>query len=263
MQFSLVASDFDETLLVGGQILPGTREAIAAFRARGGLFGVCSGRDDASLTCALRQAELEYDFMVCLNGALVLVDGQAVVRHSLPPDYTRCLPLLESQCVFYVIVAEGERVLWRAGRYASVWSEASMHKYLDEVSWDCSMRSGPEQLSHPALQISCRMPDAPSAQELAKLLCEMGLDACHNGTYVDIMPAGVDKAAGVDTICKHFSVPGEQTAVIGDGANDIPMLKKFHGVAMAHASEWVRRQAASTASSVVEALWRIQEEGHR
>ena len=260
MRYSLFASDFDGTLLIDGEIPPGTREAVAAFRGAGGRFGICSGRDDASLSHAVEKAGLECDFLICLNGAQVLVDGRTVECRALEDGYTRCLPLLEERSVFYIIAAAGERVLWRSEGCPHIWGEPSMEEYLREITRGCALRGEPAELEGPALQISCRLPDAAQATALSEALRAMGFNACPNERYVDIMAPGVDKAGGIERICRHFGVPASRVAVIGDGQNDIPMLQKFHSFAMARAAETVRRQASATAHSVGEALGRIQEE---
>lgn len=49
----------------------------------------------------------------------------------------------------------------------------------------------------------------------------------------DVDSAAVSKAQGVEAVIKHFGIPRENTYAIGDGANDVTMLKAVgHGIAM-------------------------------
>jgi HAD superfamily hydrolase (TIGR01484 family) len=53
---------------------------------------------------------------------------------------------------------------------------------------------------------------------------------------IDVHPAGVDKAAGLQAVCRHIGVTAAQVAAFGDDTNDIAMLRWAQlGVAMEHA----------------------------
>jgi len=68
-----------------------------------------------------------------------------------------------------------------------------------------------------------------------KLREEFGsvLNPTRNGSFMDISPAGVDKATGLARYARLAGVPRENVWTVGDNHNDIPMLKAFHGCAIA------------------------------
>ena len=82
-----LASDFDNTLFCMFQeetYRPGDREAIRAFQAQGGLFGISTGR---SLT-GVRQAtgdNVAYDFYILANGSLVLDKHLRTLQKKVVP----------------------------------------------------------------------------------------------------------------------------------------------------------------------------------
>lgn len=70
------------------------------------------------------------------------------------------------------------------------------------------------------------------------------------GFYLEMMPLGVDKAYGIDRLLRRMGYSRHQTICCGDGFNDIPMIEYAGiGVAMANASEIVRRKADYVAPS--------------
>ena len=55
---------------------------------------------------------------------------------------------------------------------------------------------------------------------------------------VDIVPKGISKANGIDQVCKRYGILQSETMGIGDGENDIGMLKHCAiGIAMGNATE--------------------------
>ena len=65
-------------------------------------------------------------------------------------------------------------------------------------------------------------------------------DAC----ILELVPAGVDKGAGLEAAANLLGIPLSETIAVGDGFNDLPMiLRAGLGCAMANAPEAVQRQA--------------------
>lgn len=84
--------------------------------------------------------------------------------------------------------------------------------------------------------------------------------------WLDINPEGTSKAHGLSAVCENLGVSTEHTLALGDGANDISMLKfAGYGVAMGNARQEVKASANNTtlpvhqdgAAAVLEALARI------
>jgi len=54
---------------------------------------------------------------------------------------------------------------------------------------------------------------------------ELIISSHHDGTFLDIMPPGIDKGSAVAFIQKHFGVEDARTVVAGDSENDWAMLR--------------------------------------
>lgn len=73
-----------------------------------------------------------------------------------------------------------------------------------------------------------------------------------SGDCGEILPTDVDKAVAMEDVLKHFGLPNEASVAIGDGHNDVGMLRLAAvGIAMGNASAGVR-QAADLVTDVVE-----------
>lgn len=70
---------------------------------------------------------------------------------------------------------------------------------------------------------------------------------------VDIIPADGGKGIGVEKILEHYSISKDESIAIGDGANDIEMLKAVGiGVAMGNAKDDVKAHADLVCKDVSE-----------
>lgn len=73
-------------------------------------------------------------------------------------------------------------------------------------------------------------------------LCDITL--WHDGGAFDITPKGGSKQLGIQKVVEHFGYSLEEIAAIGDGYNDIPMIRYAGtGIAMGNARDPVKEVA--------------------
>ena len=70
-----------------------------------------------------------------------------------------------------------------------------------------------------------------------------------NTHSLDIVPAGVNKARGVENLLRVKNWEAE-VFVIGDESNDLPMIRHFNGYTVATAKDFVKREATKIFDSV-------------
>ncbi|MDR2097809.1 MAG: HAD family hydrolase [Spirochaetaceae bacterium] len=67
----------------------------------------------------------------------------------------------------------------------------------------------------------------------------------------EICPIGINKGAAVNLVLKHYGINKENSIAIGDGDNDIPMLKSCgHGIAMGNGDNELKKAAEYITDSV-------------
>jgi HAD superfamily hydrolase (TIGR01484 family) len=102
-------------------------------------------------------------------------------------------------------------------------------------------------VGEPVSRVIIRDPDA-TAEDFVALAAELGL---HGTDYVvgwtawlDLAPVGISKAYGVEYVARELGVEQDDVLAIGDGRNDIELLRwAGRGVAMGQAVEEVRAAA--------------------
>jgi hydroxymethylpyrimidine pyrophosphatase-like HAD family hydrolase len=79
---------------------------------------------------------------------------------------------------------------------------------------------------------------------IANLIMPLSTATFSKPNYLEIIPVGVNKANALATVAQSLEVELSQSAAIGDGLNDLEMLREVGlGIAMGNASETVKSVA--------------------
>lgn len=188
---------------------------------------------------------LPYDGVAALNGAdCVLRDGRVVARHPIPR-------------------ADFERALVLAGRFGfPVALELDEGVFVDRLTPEVERLA--HLVAHPvpevvdlrklyARRMCCQMCFYCDAATERRVLAELpGLSASRwNPIFADITVRGVDKATGMAAFLHRFGLSAAEAMAVGDGGNDVPMLRAAGvGVAMGGGCEEARQAADFVAGDV-------------
>lgn len=79
-------------------------------------------------------------------------------------------------------------------------------------------------------------------RELAPMAERLGVDITFSSKrYLELMPAGVDKGAGLTRLADMLGIPMSEVIAVGDSANDLSMIKAAGlGVGVANVTDDVR-----------------------
>jgi HAD superfamily hydrolase (TIGR01484 family) len=255
----LVALDIDGTLLkwVEGagmtyeQIEPRVYDAVHRALESGAHVVLASGRSPHGMTRVadlldLRGQGEERVWVVASNGAVIFRYPPLEVVHEETFDAGPAVQaILERQPTALVAVEErgiGYRV---SGPFPE-----------GELSGEMIQTDLEDLVGGPVSRVIIRDPEA-SADDFVALADELGL---HGTNYVvgwtawlDLSPVGVDKASGLEHVCRELAVEAADVLAIGDGRNDIEMLQwAGRGVAMGQAIQEVIDAADDVTVSVYE-----------
>ena len=192
MSRKILFSDFDGTLFINGKVSDADREAIRRWRAAGHLFAMASGRHMTPLKVYLAQENVEWDYLLCLNGAEAFnAKGErmfeTLIDISLLPGLFRAI-VQEDGWANVCYGERGERVRTEP---CSTCNPDHAHYTEDHLSaFDrftqiCS--AAPDKSTEGALEIKRRVLD----------LYGDFVSAEYNGWSIDINAKGVSKASGI------------------------------------------------------------------
>lgn len=222
-----------------------TLQAVREARKRGIKVFIATGRP---LSFINNLGDMEYDGMMCVNGAYCL-DGEGNVISKTPvsrADIRRVVDAYPSH-PFPVLFAGVDTVLPCGFETLGHYAEA-VFKMLDIVPPPPARVE--DALEIDVLQVIGFFPAEDEERIMTEMLRDCDANRWHP-SFADCIARGTSKATGMDAICRHYGIDISETMAFGDGANDIEMLRHAGiGVAMGNAADDVKAAADVVTTSV-------------
>jgi Cof subfamily protein (haloacid dehalogenase superfamily) len=262
----LLALDIDGTLLNSRhELTPNVRSAVQEAGTRGVEIVLTSARGPSGLKIILRQLGIR-GYSVAFSGALVCRTGPDQPAEAIAGDR---MDLAAAR-----VVAQRGREL---GVSVGWWDFEEW--FVPELDGPATYEAGVigvppivrdlSRLEAPPFKLQC-MTSMEHIDRLRALRddCPEGLTGhFSNPNYLEVLSTGTDKARGLLRLGAALGIEPAQMAAIGDGENDLTMLKAVGlGVAVANARPSVQAAAAWITGSndedgVASAIERMQHEG--
>ena len=191
----LLASDFDGTLLVDKKINKRDIEGIKALRKKGHKFIISTGRTLLTMEGVIEKYNLEFDYLVLCNGAVILDKNKKVIKNNLV-DFKAVKKIYFSEEIDFDLVKKEEILNLKSGAVI-----------LSICTSDASIERG---------------------EEIKERLIEIfgdELSIFRNQFFVDISSKGSSKGEGLKEVLKLENKTLKDIYTIGDSFNDISMFE--------------------------------------
>lgn len=244
--------DIDGTLISirKHEIPPSTLEAIAKVRSKGVRTFLCTSRARQFLS---NIPGIEYDGLVCLTGAHCLDCNKNDIS---------CISMDPGDVVSAVNYARkhGQPIVGVASN--RIYLDNPYHPSIINLFGTGGLKPEDIEGGFVAFPDFSGVEDpvaTAGALNIMQLICffhsgaeedEVMSGMPHSHTqrwteaFVDIISKDTDKASGMENMRQHFGFSEDETMAVGDGANDIPMIKKAGiGIAMGNAARNVKDAA--------------------
>lgn len=240
---ALVACDVEGTLVrAGRRATPAVLDAVAAVRAAGHHLVVATGASLSSAVQVVRRLGVREGWVVAANGAITArlqADGYSVVDVRPLAAEPVCRLVARTRpdlSIAAEVVGTGYRVTKRFPE-----RELSGHQEVLGELHEVWARPTPRLVVY-----------GQWAQRLTPALRAAGVTAIPARVdWVDVTAAGVSKATALESIRVELGVALSRTVAIGDGENDLEMLRwAATSIAMGHAPESVRAAADRVTGTV-------------
>ena len=252
----LVALDIDGTLfanepstgLVEETISPAVVDAVRRAYAAGAHVVMATGRSTFGIAHVWDQLGLP------LNGAKVLsVASNGSVTFRYPPVEVRSTVTFDASAIVRLLMAEVPNA-------AVAVEEVGVGYRLNrpfpdgEITGEMRLQTVEELVAEPVTRVIIRDPHS-SEEEFVALAEKLGLSGTNYfigwTAWLDIAPEGISKASALADVAAELGVPQAEVLAIGDGRNDIEMLRwADRGVAMGQAPLEVQEAADDVTETV-------------
>ncbi len=215
----LVALDVDGTLVDESNVVSAAmRDTIQRVVDAGVPVLLATGRSWASALTVIEQLPFERVEHVCSNGAVLVRYPPFEVTDVLTFDPT---PVIEKVMQEHPDARLAVEVIGQGYRVTDHFPTGELHGEIEVVPL-ADLARGEE-----VTRIVVRDPNASEGEFIA-LAERLGLTgvsyAIGYTAWLDIAPEGVDKAHGLDRVCRRLGVAASDVLAIGDGRNDIEMV---------------------------------------
>lgn len=218
-----------------------TKKALRAAREKGVKLFVATGRHSSDIN---NLDELEFDGYITLNGAYCRVGDEVIFKQHIPHEDVAAFVKYEKEVepipAFFV----------EADRVSANMENEVITQMMDLVEFTPRpILPSTEFLGKEIFQLTAFFP-IEREEEIMK-----NLPGCVATrwfpTFTDIVAREVEKSAGLEKVGAYFGFHANEMMALGDGGNDISMLKYAGtGVAMGNANEEVKRAADYVTTSV-------------
>lgn len=253
----LLALDIDGTLLawVEGEgqtyekVSPAVYAAVHDALAAGTHIVLASGRSAHGMTriadlLNLPEAASDRLWVVASNGAVIFRYAPVEIVHEETFDARAAVAEVLSHHPEALVAVEERGVGYRINRPFPA----------GELTGDMIESDIDHMVGEPVSRVIIRDPSA-TADDFVALAEKVGL---HGTNYVvgwtawmDLSPVGVSKASGLDHVAAELGVSAADVIAIGDGRNDLEMLRwAGRGVAMGQAVDEVKAAADAVTDTV-------------
>ncbi|MFF2909313.1 Cof-type HAD-IIB family hydrolase [Paenibacillus sp. NPDC057934] len=282
----LIALDMDGTLLNdNGNISPGNREAIEQAQNHGAIVIIATGRSYMDAEKQLRLAGLELP-VVSLNGAVVTLQDRTLAA-SKPLHKEEVIPALrwmnEIPDLYYEVYTEDnvyvelnkrvhlEKLAAQGGDELPEDMRLLLKGVIDQqfrqaaVTYVESMEeiwSKEESVLYKTLAFSLKPELLKEASTRFASIPGLIITSSHINN-IEINHEEANKGSGLAILAAHYGIPMEQTVVMGDSYNDLPMFEAGgYRIAMANAAPILKENCDHITSTnhedgVAAAIWHI------
>jgi len=237
---ALIFLDLDGTALFKGKPVKGVLESIKALKANNHLVALATGR--SPLLLYDNDKLFETDLLVLANGSYVLAGGKVVHENYIPADVVKKL-------MDYSDRMKTDLVIEYSDEYTSYRKDSDIADRFSQIFEIENPRY--DGNFYPDRKVySMLVFNKDDVDDMKRSIPELAFNES-NALGYDVNLKGDLKAEGVRALVEYLNYPWEETYAIGDGHNDITMLKYVkHGVAMGNAKEDVKAAAEYVTTDV-------------
>ena len=244
MQYKFTAADMDGTLLNDeNEITKHTMETIRLAISQGLIFSICTGRPIQGVERYLRQLGIQGP-VITYNGAMILDSATGRVLYRQELDRKDGRRILETGLNYNTTMC-----IWSDNKLYGNQLNERIHKYSQAANVTPILMPSIDELLSQGITKILWYDDTSKIQQIEKELQEtapfQNVTFCTSKPfYLEFFSSKVSKAAAIDRISELYGFTKTETIAIGDGFNDLSMIRHAAlGAAMANAPEGVKECA--------------------
>lgn len=224
-------SDYDDTFYTDDESIKINLNKINEFRNKGNLFAIATGRSYISFKDKIDKYNIKFDYLILAHGAII---------------YDKNLNLIKNDAMNEDLVRDILNYINKINKY-SIYLFNSI--YLNEM----------DNYSN-VTKISIQFNTKEEAREIEKLLKKEFSEFVkiyqinHVSHYIEMISRNTSKSNAIKYLINKINISKENVYVIGNGINDLEMIKDFDGYAMVNSEEEILKNTSKLYKNVYELI---------
>lgn len=236
----IVFSDYDGTIHIEEKDMEKNIKAIEKYRNLGGKFVIVTGRSKASIYREIAKYQMKYDYLILNNGSIIFDNkGNKIYEQFINPNISsKIIKYLQNKSNIKILYYdENDDVEFTNQKLFKIRIKASDQEMIKEMEKEINFLYKDEILAHASF---------PSRY----------YDSVDDLMDIVSIKAGKEKA--IDELLKILNIKTEEAATVGDGRNDIEMIKQYNGYSMETAEYEVKQVASKIFKNISDILKYIE-----
>ncbi len=224
---NMIVSDYDETLYQNAEQLKINIEAIKKFREQGNIFVLSTARPYQSIKKELDKYDIPVDYLSCSDGSQIFYGNSEYIA-SCPVDLDAVTKVRE------LVPAE------------PIFSFSKQNNHILEMYYKVDGTFSEEQV----------LDDIKDVLEDYENL-DVHYEYIWDDKVILIRRCDASKSTSAEVIADVENINTNRIFTIGDGLNDVPMIRDYNGYAIAGATDEVRAVSLGTCATVSDLITNV------
>lgn len=237
MKKQIVFSDYDGTIYITEENMSKNIKSIEEYRNLGGKFVIVTGRSKTSVSNVIKQYNIPYDYIISNNGAVIFnSDMVKIYEKAIATD-------ISSKIIDYLKTKENIEIFF--------YDDEDKVEYHNQELLKLRIRTSDYEL---AQTIEDEINDIFKEYVKAHSAFPGMYYDNHDFVIVDVVSKDAGKDNAIKKLIEMLKIDKKYVATIGDGRNDISMIKEYNGFSMMTAEEGAQEVASMIFENVADVL---------
>lgn len=233
----IIFSDYDGTIYITEEDMDKNIEKIKEYRDMGGKFVIVTGRSKTSIKKVIEKYDIPYDYMISNNGAIIFDSkGNKLYEQTIKADISnKIIEYLKTKKNIEIsYYTEEDKIQYNNQELLKIRIKTTTNEIAKNIESEINRLFEKDVMAHA---------NFPS----------MYYDDL-NFAIVDIISREAGKERTIRKLLEIIKIESNQAITIGDGRNDINMIKEYNGYSMETAEKEVKEVASKIFRNIADAI---------
>lgn len=238
----ILVSDYDNTFYLNDEDLEKNKKAVNVFRKKGNIFVIATGRSYLDIKSKIDKYDLDYDYIIINHGATILGKNQNILYNfTIKDNILSNLKIdleLEKNNIEYL--------------------NYKPEKSKENTYFCCSgFESRVDFTTKNITKIAVTYNEKIDVSKINKKIINKykELNSYHvSKNMLEIITKEINKSKAIKLLADYYNLNNKSIYTIGDGYNDISMIKDYNGYAMSNSVLELKKVAKKEVQSVSELI---------